>query len=149
MDFSLFSPCQLLNHPEYLPWPTPFCPQHRVHGPPSLLCRHHRRHRASTGRKPAESVSSPVQHKVLHAAEGALDRSCHLVSSFGSRLSPACSAPAKAAVPIPPATAPPGSPQHPCAGRRESRHHRRGYQPWSCQPGPCCSENYSRPWGLQ
>lgn len=86
-EFSCFSLCQSPKHPEDLPRPAPFCPQCRVHGPPSLLCRRRR----DTGQVQAGNQQSQclhrLQHKLLHAAEGALDRSCHLVSSFGSRLS--------------------------------------------------------------
>lgn len=81
------------------------------------------RHGASTGRKAAESVSPPATAQTaaaLHAAEGALDCSCHLVSSFGSRLGSgltrhALRQPGQLCQP-PASAAPPASPRHPLQG---------------------------------
>lgn len=101
-----FNLCQSLKHVEDLPPPTPFCPQHRVHGPPSLLSRRHGdTGQAQAGKKQSQCLHW-LRHEPLDAAEGALDHSCHLVSSFGSEsqltADPACLAGANASLPSPP-----------------------------------------------
>lgn len=102
---SCFNLCQSVKHLQDLPWPTPFRPQRQVHSPPSLVCR--RRGdtgQARAGKKQSQCLHQP-RHEPLDAAEGALDCSCHLVSSFGSEsqltADLACSAGENASLPSP------------------------------------------------